>query len=431
MRKFWLDCLLATMFVFLLLWGIQKFTQLNIFNAFDSIGQALNDVELTDYVFLKLRDDPKVDERIVMVNIGKLPRAGIGREIQILSKYKPKVIGVDSFFNCGGSPEDTVNCPQLKDSLGNLILSDAIREAGNVVLVSKALTSDSLAEAGTEDTFDSLERSDFLYRQGAYGEGYASLETDAAYQDDAKTCRTFNPQLTIGKETHYAFSVKMAMAYDSVKTKKFLARNNFSEIINYRGNVMDLFHQTNYPQMFYTLDAEDVLNENFVSGVIEGNVVILGYLGDYIGDPSWNDKFYTPLNKKMAGKANPDMFGAVVHANAVSMILNEDYVEQMKDWQEYLLAFIICFLNVALFSAINRKLPDWYDGITKMLQLLQLLLFSILMVMVFHWNSFKLNITVTLAVVAIAGDAFEVYNNILKNFFLRFRGFRRFTNLRE
>jgi len=54
-----------------------------------------------------------------------------------------------------------------------------------------------------------------------------------------------------------------------------------------------------------------------------------------------------------------------------------------------------------------------------------------LMVMVFHWNSFKLNITVTLAVVAIAGDAFEVYNNILKNFFLRFRGFRRFTNLRE
>ena len=57
MRKFWIDCVIATAFVFLAMWGIFGLTQLRIFNAFDSIGTALGDVELTDYVFSGLRDD--------------------------------------------------------------------------------------------------------------------------------------------------------------------------------------------------------------------------------------------------------------------------------------------------------------------------------------------------------------------------------------
>ena len=144
MRKFWIDCVLATALVFLMMLGIQKITQLNVFNAFDSIGQALSDIELTDYVFSGLRDDPSVDQNIVIVNIGRLSRREIGQQIQIISKYKPKVIGLDSFFDCSTGLRDTVNCPQLKDELGNLILSNAIKEAGNVVLVTKVLQADSL-----------------------------------------------------------------------------------------------------------------------------------------------------------------------------------------------------------------------------------------------------------------------------------------------
>jgi hypothetical protein len=49
------------------------------------------------------------------------------------------------------------------------------------------------------------------------------------------------------------------------------------------------------------------------------------------------------------------MFGAVVHA-IVSMILNEDYVNQMAEWQEVAMAIILCLLNVALFSLINTCL---------------------------------------------------------------------------
>ncbi len=371
-----------------------------------------------------LRDDPNVDENIVIVNIGYLSRREIAEQVQIISKYKPKVIGIDGFFDCRGLRRDTFECPALRDTMGNLMLSNAIREAGNVVLVSKVLQKDTLL---AENTYDSLRRSDSIFLDYAYSDGYASLVTEAAFQDDVKTCRTFNPKIKVKDEMHYAFSVEMAMVYDSAKTQKFLDRTNYSEIINYRGNVFDIFGSTNYPQMFYTIDVEDVMTENFAGEMFKDKIVILGFLGGKLGDPSWSDKFYTPLNKKLAGKANPDMFGVVVHANIVSMILNEDFVNQMAEWQEIMLAIIICLLNVALFSLINTNLPLWYDGITKLLQLIQLLLYTVLMVLIFHWYSFKLNITLTLAAVALVGDVYEIYMSVIKNIYFKIRGWLSIT----
>ncbi len=420
MRKFWSDCVIATAFVFLAMWGLVGLTNLKVFNAFDTIGTALADVELTDYVFSQLRDDPMVDENIVMVNIGRLNRRGIAEQLQIISKYKPKVIGIDSFFDCRSGSYDTVSCPQLKDTLGNLMLSNAIKEARNVVLVSHVLQRDTTLG---EFEFDSLRRSDPMYLDDAFADGYATLETDAAFQDDVKTCRTFNPRFTVNDKVHYAFSIQMAKVYDAMKTQKFLDRGNISEVINYKGNVVDILGSTNYPQMFYTLDVDDVLYENFVPEMIKDKIVIFCFLGEKLGgDPSWADKFYTPLNKKLAGKANPDMFGGVVHANIVSMILSEDYVNQMDNWQEVLMAIVVCLLNVALFSLINTKFPLWYDGITKLLQFFQLLLYTFIMVMVFSWFNFKFNVTLTLAVVALVGDIFEVYMSVLKNLFFKVLG---------
>jgi CHASE2 domain-containing sensor protein len=179
--------------------------------------------------------------------------------------------------------------------------------------------------------------------------------------------------------------------------------------------------------VFYTLDVQDVLTENFVPGMIKDKVVIFGFLGGALGDPSWSDKFYTPLNLKMAGKANPDMFGVVVHANIVSMIMNEDYVNRMYGWAEILMAILLCLLNVALFSLIHDKLPDWYDGITKLLQVIELLLLTFLMVMIFDLYAFKLEITIALAAIALVGDAYEIYIGVIKNLVNRLKNRGLFT----
>src|SRR5262249_28575032 len=155
---------------------------------------------------------------------------------------------------------------------------------------------------------------------------------------------------SVNGKDHLAFSVQVAMQYDSAITNKFLARKKKEELINFRGNmeVMQLGYDTEkndetnaskYPTMFATLDAEQILRGEFVPAMFEDKIVMMGYLGDYLGAPAWEDKFFTPLNKRVAGRANPDMFGLVLHANAVCMILNEDYINEIPEWLQYTIAF--------------------------------------------------------------------------------------------
>lgn len=431
MRKFWLECLFATLFVFGVLYGIKEITQLRLFSAFDPLGQALGDTELFDIAFSQgLRDDPPIDTNIVIVNIGDLPREDIARQIKAISSCKPRVIGIDSFFDCGLT--DSLNCPWRYDTLNYKAFGDAIREAGNVVLVTKLLQTDSLiAKYGDIDIYDSLERTDEALRQGAR-EGYASLETDAADQEDLKSCRSFNPKMDVNGETHYAFSVQMAMMYDSVKTQRFLARGNKTEVINYRGNIVDWFGASNFANRYMVLDVEQALDTaQFVPTMLKDKIVIMGFLGSDLRDTSWDDKFFTPLNKNYAGKTRPDMYGVVVHANIVSMILNEDYIDVLADWAEYVIAFIVVFLNTALFFYITKKVPIWFDALSLLVQIIQVLLFSFLMVQFITWYDFKLNITITLAAVALVGTCFELYNTVLKAVisFMAELGFRKIPPL--
>ncbi len=420
MKKFWFQSLAVTLFVFLMLWGASRITDFKIFTAFDSIGQALKDFELTDYAFSKIRPNPVVEERIVLVNIGVLSRREIAQQIQILNQFKPRVIAYDGFFNCEGGLRDSLNCPALLDTLGNLMLASAIHDANNFVLGSKLLQSDSLSNFDVE-FYDSLEYSDPAFTEGTHP-GFVSLPTDATYQEDVKQCRTIFPQWNVNGERQLAFSVQVAMQFDSVKANKFLARNKKEELINFRGNmeVMQLRIKSekndetgtsNYPTLFYTVDADQLLRGEVLPELFKDRIVLLGYLGDYLGQPAWEDKFFTPLNKRVAGRANPDMFGLVLHANAVTMILNEDYIDELPEWGQNLAAFLVCLLTVALFILIDTKLPAWFDALSVVIQLVELLLISVIVVQAFALWNLKLDLTTAIGVSALVGPSYDVFKS--------------------
>ena len=424
MKKFWLQSLVITSFVFFMMWAVSKLADLKLLNAFDPISQALSDFELTDYAFSNLRPDPLVDQRIILVNFGNLTRGEVAEQVRIINQYKPKVIGIDGFYNCEGGLRDTLNCPQLLDEMGNLLLANAIQEAGNVVLVSKLLQSDSLTNSNGIDDYDSVEYADPIFKEVA-NNGFANLVTDANFQEDVKICRKLIPQWNVRGQEHYAFAVEMCMKYDSLKTIKFLERNNEEELINYRGNVeiQDLrlknlkrsnTQSTNFNGMFYAIDVDQLQKGEILGEIFKGNIIIMGFMGSRFGDITWEDKYFTPLNKKVAGRANPDMFGVVVHANIAAMILNEDYVNELADWQKYSIAFFICFMTVALFKVIDEKLPIWFDAFSVLIQVLQLLLISGLMVYAFAVFSFKLDLTVTLAAAAIVGPGYDIFKSAQK-----------------
>ena len=426
MKRVLLRSLYLSFFVFFALFGVASLTKIKIFNAFDPISQALQEFELTDYVFSKLREPPLPDDRIVLVNIGP-SRAAVAEQLRIISKHKPKVIGIDSFFNCEGGMYDTLNCPQLLDTLGNLMLGNAIQEAGNVVMVSRLLQSDSLYNAGTIDMYDSIEKSDPIYSDFSKN-AFANLPTGATYQEDVKVCRNLIPRMIINGKVEYAFSVRIAMMYDSVKTMKFLRRNNNEEVINFRGNFEipdvkiknlreSMIATSEYRTLCYAIDWRDLMQGNYLPSMFENSIVMIGFLGDYFGDPAWEDKFFTPLNTKVAGRANPDMFGLVVHANATAMIINEDYVNELAEWQKYSIAFIVCFLNVMLFSWVDKKFPVLFDGFSVVLQLVQIILVSSLVVMVFASYSIKMDLTLTIGILAMVGPCFDISKSVEKTLY--------------
>jgi hypothetical protein len=125
------------------------------------------------------------------------------------------------------------------------------------------------------------------------------------------------------------------------------------------------------------------------------------------------------LNLKVAGRANPDMFGVVIHANIVSMILNEDYIDQLDGWVLYLIAFIICFLNVILFSWIDNRWPVLFDGFSVVIQVIEILLVGILTAQIFAKYSVKLDLTVSIAALALIGPCFDIYKSLEKTLFNR------------
>jgi len=404
-KAYWIKSFLATIFIFLFMGFAGQF--LAIFDFLDPIGEALEGYEITDQVFSNptWREVPAAEEDIVIVNIGMLPRRGIAEQINIINSFGPKVIGLDANFRT------------LKpDTLGDMMLADALANTPNIVMYEK------LIDPNDEGIWqDNILPNPIFVQDHPTASVNLIIEDAGAQQYNFKTCRSFFPReylnnpVTNEIDTVLGFGVALANYLKPENVEALFARQNEEELINYKGNVID-FGRTRLGTRFYALDVYDVLDTMFTPDLIKDKIILMGFLGADFGDSrSFEDKYFTPLNKVQAGRANPDMFGVVVHANIISMILQNDYLDNMTDYSSYVLAFIICFLNVLLFTIIYTKWSKWYDGVTKLIQLLQVMVFVFAIILSFHLYNFKLNLTFAIIAVLLAGDVLEVFYGFVVN----------------
>lgn len=392
-KKVLIDSVLGTLLIFLILATLDEvFDSLEIL---DPIGEALEDVEMTDILYSdeNLRD-AFADTNVVIVNIGYLSRAGIAEQIKIINKYNPRAIGMDTFFASEKDPE------------GDSLLAQALSEVENLVMPVQLLYSEET------DNFDNSKVSLPKFNANAHMAHVNLITGVGVQQTDVKTCRTFSPAETYLGEELPAYAVKMAEFLSPEKAGNFLKRNYEYETIKYRGNIIDYLGK--YVPMFPALDVEDVFYENFVPELIEGKLVLFGFLGADFGDIyNTEDKYFTPMNEKYAGRGSPDMFGVVIHANIIAMILSEDYINKLADHWEWALAVLLCFLNVWFCTWVNLRLPYWYDGITKAAILLEVLVLFFIIFRLFLDFSFKLELTVAMICIALSSDVMEFYHGIL------------------
>jgi len=389
------------------------------------IEQAFDDFDLTDIVFSKLTDRSKANSDITVVNIGNLDRGGIAAMIDLINQNDPKVIGLD------------VQLETALDSTQDAQLEAVLSQVKNMVMVSELRPNPNPKVKKADHIKTNYNR----FTKHAHTAFANFITKGKGNQQGLYSVRSFSPKEKVSKvilsqgtekfdtlslkdagrkdTIEYSFGVKIAQLVNAKKAKKFLDRKRNYEWINFFGNV-SLDGNTN----FNVLDVHQVLesqnSEDAAKGfknVIKDKIVLLGFMGANLQVRSFDDKLFTPLNENYIGRSAPDMYGVVVHANIVSMILNESYIKETPQWLNYLISFFIVLITIMIFSYIFIKVGIWYDALTIFIQLLIVLGLVGLMLAVFSKFSTKMDLGIGLIGIVLSGIFVEIYHGFIRKLF--------------
>jgi CHASE2 domain-containing sensor protein len=375
------------------------------FDFLDPVGEALGDMDITDMVFSKFRDELEngVDTNIVLINVGLVGRADIAYILDRINEHEPRAVGLDIFFR---TPKDPVD-----DSL----LMDAMKDTKNLVLVSKvAFKEESIegqvnvweeSDVDPDREYDTLETSDPMFGQYA-STGFANMFIDQ--ESSFMTVREASLKETCNGTLEPSFALKLSEFIDRGAAQRALNREGELEVINYHGGLSSYYH----------FDVDQVLDPSINLSVVRDKVVLLGYMGPDVETPSLEDIFYTPLNENYVGRSFPDMYGVVIHANVISMIVRENYIGRMSTEASFLIGLLVLVMNVMMFTYMYTRFENWYDVFAVSMQLLESTIIVFLIVVVFDKLNYKLVLTPALISVFLVGTVHDLYQDSIKKIIL-------------
>ncbi|MCP9236630.1 CHASE2 domain-containing protein [Lewinella sp. JB7] len=377
--------LIITALIFALI-GAVRLVTFNI-HYFDPFNNGIRDYEITDILFSQLRDPERVDreERIVLVHIARPERAEVARLLNLIGSRSPRVIGVDILF------------AGRKDAEGDSLLAAAIARNPAVVLASNLAPYDDERRG-----IPGMVYSDSLFTREA-----RSAYTNFLAGTD-RTVRLFNPFITtLTGERERAFGVALAEAYDPNRVGLLRWRYGDRPVrINYSGGYRR-FLRVDGRALLETEDEEPL-------AVFRDRIVILGFIDSQQPDAPIEDRYFTPLNEAYTGRSLPDMYGAVIHANIVSMILDGRYIFELPPWLEALLAIVFTYVNVLVIHAIYHRLPDSYHGVTRIMQLVELFCFFFLVALLFYHFRLKIDFSTGFLALVLAYDIVMIYESFIR-----------------
>lgn len=410
------------------------------FEIINPISQAFEDVELTDIFFSNDRLEKnkdlrvggkdnlmKLDTNITLINTAELNRYDIAELLNFINSYEPKVVALDIFFS-----EPKVD---FLDSTLELALS----KTRNLVLVSELDSLNEFMKPGFENQnrftkeFGSLDR---FTRHGTCG--FANMMTDLR-SEHMKICREYIYQATnvYTKDTIYSWPIEIVRKFKPEVLEKTFERNKRIEIIDYVGNVYlqkellpynanankvwekPYFQVIDYSQIFYKMsgDTSRKIDIDF-KAMLKDKIILLGYLGKRIDiAETGEDLFYSPLNEKYVGKAHKDMFGIVIHANIISAMLRESYIDKTNDNWMSVVGFLTLYLVFAAYRPIYDDHKVWYDGLTKFMGIAISLILLGLIGTVFDIFNYQITFgAIWFGGILLAGDWLEIYFGLIKTF---------------
>lgn len=378
--------IIITGLIFLFIWFL-NLIRLNM-HYIDPFNNGLKDYEITDIVYAYMADQPlkaeSIDLPIVLVHTGEPDRAELSRLINRLGEAGAAAIGVDVFFDGRKAP--------AADSL----LQQSLRQTQNVVLACELHGVSNLSQGFANwvgvDTFFS---------------NYAKLGYVNFPANRTKVIRLFSPQEPVGQDTMPAFVTALLDVYQPAAAQRLRQRNRAVEAIHFTRHSTDFIH---HPQKRLL----DSLNLDEVRSIVNDKIVLVGYVpmaGE--GNPL-KDRHYTPLNQDYGNKAIPDMYGLSIHANVITMVLNEQYIRSMPNWVNWIILVVFCYFNVLLIHWVYDDFNEVFHGITRGLQIVEFILLFFLISFLFYKFRLKLDFGLGILALVLAYDIIMIYESLIR-----------------
>jgi len=371
--------IIVTILIFAFI-GFLELIRLNT-HFLDPFNHGIQEYEITDIVYTQLgQENTTVDTNIRLVHIGDVDRAELAKVIDRLSEAGAKVIGVDVMLD-GQKSEDS-----------DTLLQQSIIRANNVVLASELYD---LQEK--EKRFIGLTSADSMFASHATL-GYVNFPAN-----HTKTIRFFSPWERIQGDTAYAFSMAVLEKYSPKAFDEVLKRKKELEKIHYRGNRYS----------FISTPKEIVLDTTVdLSGIFDQKIVLVGYVAEKESENPLRDRFYTPLNQDYAGKSIPDMFGVVIHANIISMSMENRFIREIPSWVTWVITILFCYANVFFIHGIYAKFHPAFHGITRSLQLIECMVIFFIIGFLFYYFRVQIDFGAGILSLLLAYDIIMIYESL-------------------
>ena len=372
------ESLVITFLIMLATLGLQYFP-LN-FEVAKTIKEEFSDFDVYDIIYSGEGNGSHTrDSNIVIFQVAD-SRQEIAQELQLLQKYKPAVIGVDLTF-IGHS--DNLQADSLLEQ--QLMMPNVV--TGNRI----EIDSNNNVQKLVPNFFDGLNFDN---------SGYFNF-----WGGEISVVRYYPPFLQINNRLQYAFTSRIVEKYDS--SAFLVLRNEFTkfQIINYRGNVES-----------YTSFINGRYDTAQLGEKIKDKIVLLGVLHKQF-PLVLEDLHFTPLNEKINGKSFPDMYGVVIQANILSMILSGSYITAVARIWSYLIAVFLTFLLVHFQLKLHYKGKRPSDLWFFLMQIVIIFILVYIFLAIYEFLHYKILVFPIVMPIVLCIEVIESYKFFITRFF--------------
>lgn len=356
----------------------------------DPFTYGIRDYDVTDIVYSRLRKtEIDFEDRIVLVNTGQPDRLTLHRMLERIETAQPKVIGVDLFLE------------GRKDSLADALLQQTFIRHKNIVI---ATVLEGFSEkkgyfekeAGCDTSFARYTKT-----------GFANFPGNKTH-----TVRMFCHEEQVQQYYANSFAAEITGLYSPDALQELKKRNRSLERIHYTSTI----------ESFLRFEPETILDTTVdLSEILRDKIVLVGYLADYGPDDPIVDRFFTPLNERYTGRTSPDMYGIVVHANIIKMLLERNFINYVPKWITFVFGLLLVYFNTFFFFW-NYKYFWYFKRFPKILyrwahivQVIEIVLLFLLTAWVFYAFKLKVDFTVAIVGLLLAFDLCIIYYYLREN----------------